>query len=67
MENYGSIKGELRQKNSFVSFLARAPIGEERKEQERKKEEEEEEDEGEGGENQTKVCLYLEIMGVLDS
>ena len=39
----GSIKGELRQtKFICLIFLARAPVGEERKEQEGRKEEEEE-------------------------
>ena len=48
----GSIKGELRQtKFICLIFLARAPVGEERKEQEGRKEEEEE---GEGEEEDQK-------------
>ena len=39
-----------------------------RRGEEGRKEEEEEEEEGkEVGEDQTKICLHLEIMGILDS
>ena len=56
-------KGYETNQNSFWSHFVRAKCGERRIEQGREEKEEEEE----VGEDQTKVCFHLEIMGILDS
>ena len=73
MEDLFAIKAKIRvykgyetNQNSFWSHFVRAKCGERRIEQGREKKEEEEEEE-EVGEDQSKVCFHLEIMGILDS